>query len=175
MLPEFGARAGEAVTARRAPPPGRLVLPVLVAAAGNYSSKAPFYPAYYDKVIAVAATDQNDARARFSNYGPWVDLAAPGKSILSTAPNHSSVMWGKTPKTYGTISGTSMSTPHVAGVAGLVWSTGLCDDNNPDTSDNACVRERIETTADDIQGTGTRWVHGRVNAYDSVLPPATGG
>jgi thermitase len=147
---------------------------VLVAAAGNHGGKAPFYPAYYDRVIAVAATDQNDARARFSNYGGWVDLAAPGKSILSTAPNHPSVMWGKRPKTYGTISGTSMAAPHVAGVAGLVSSTALCP-----VGDNDCVRDRIETTADEIGRTSEFWAHGRVNAYESVFStpatPAPGG
>ncbi len=142
---------------------------VLVAAAGNYNTNKKYYPAAYANVIAVAATDHNDVRAKFSNYGGWVDVAAPGKSILSTAPNHSSVMWGKSPKSYGTISGTSMAKPHVAGVAGLVLSSGLCPPGG-----NACVRERIETTADDIQGTGPRWVHGRVNAYESVfLAPAT--
>ena len=152
---------------------------VLVAAAGNYQTNKKYYPAAYANVIAVAATDHNDVRAKFSNYGGWVDVAAPGKSILSTAPNHSSVMWGTRPKTYGTISGTSMATPHVAGLAGLVWSTGMCDDGIPETRDNACVRDRIETTADKIAGTGTRWAHGRVNAYKSVFsppaPPAPGG
>jgi thermitase len=143
---------------------------VLAAAAGNYNTSAKFFPAAYSNVIAVGATDQNDARARFSNYGGWVDLAAPGKSILSTAPNHSSVMWGKRPKSYGTLSGTSMATPHVAGVAGLVWSTGFCAAGDPP---NACVRDRIEDTADQIKGTGKLWVNGRVNACKSVLPPAT--
>ena len=142
---------------------------VLVAAAGNKGGRKPFYPAYYDDyVIAVASTDRNDVKAPSSNYGDWVDVAAPGVSILSTAPDHSSAIWGKRAKVYGTLSGTSMATPHVAGVAGLVWSSTLCG-----TGDNTCVRNRIEGTADPIDGTGTKWVHGRVNAYDAVYDTIT--
>jgi thermitase len=142
---------------------------VLVAAAGNKGGEKPFYPAYYDDyVIAVASTDRNDVKAPSSNYGDWVDVAAPGVSILSTAPDHSSAIWGKGAKVYGTLSGTSMATPHVAGVAGLVWSSTLCG-----AGDNTCVRNRIEGTADPIDGTGTKWVHGRVNAYDAVYDTVT--
>lgn len=140
---------------------------VLVAAAGNSGTSSPSYPAFYQNVIAVAATDQNDAKASFSNYGTWVDIAAPGVSILSTAPDHSNKIWGKGVK-YGTLSGTSMATPHVAGVAGLVWSTGLCTSA---PSPNQCVRDRIETRADKISGTGTYWANGRLNAYNAVSSP----
>jgi thermitase len=99
---------------------------VLTAAAGNDGVNTRFYPAAYDKVIAVGATTRTDTKASFSNYGAdWVDVAAPGADILSTAPNHSNTLWRRG-VTYGTISGTSMATPHVAGVAGLVWSTSLC-------------------------------------------------
>lgn len=136
---------------------------VLVADAGNSGTSSPFYPAYYTNVIAVAATDQNDNKASFSNYGTWVDIAAPGVSILSTAPDHPNKIWGKAVK-YGTLSGTSMASPHVAGAAGLVWSTGIC------FTDNSCVRNRIETNADQITGTGTYWVNGRLNAYRAVSP-----
>ncbi len=88
---------------------------LFVAAAGNSGSGSKEYPAGYDdaKIVSVAATDQTDALATFSNYGSsWVDLGAPGVNILSTLPNQS----------YGYNSGTSMATPHVSGAAAFVMS-----------------------------------------------------
>lgn len=138
---------------------------VLTAAAGNDGVSTPLYPAFYTNVIAVAATDRNDAKPSWSNFGNWVDVAAPGVAILSTAPDHNNRIWGSGVK-YGTISGTSMATPHVAGVAGLVWATGVC-------ASNLCVRNTIESNADDIPGTGTLWVSGRVNACRAVGGPCS--
>jgi thermitase len=145
----------------------------LVGAAGNGDEHGVgqnwgFYPSAYDKVIAVAATDAGDAKGGFSNFGGnWVDVAAPGVGILSTAPNHPTGLWPTAPTPpYAPLNGTSMAAPHVAGIAGLAWSkAGLC-------STNTCVRGRIQATAQRIDGTGTAytqyWAHGRVNACRAV-------
>jgi thermitase len=139
---------------------------VLACAAGNSGTSAKTYPAAYTNCISVAATDQNDAKASFSNYGAtWVDVAAPGVGILSTIQD--TFEWcflcygyGYFPG-YDSLSGTSMATPHVAGLAALVWARGQC-------TTNACVRAKIESTADPIPGTGTLWKYGRVNYYNAV-------
>ena len=136
---------------------------VLVAAAGNNGNTAPVYPGYYTNVIAVAATDQSDVKASFSSYGSWVDMAAPGVNIFSTLPNHANQIG---PQNYGNLSGTSMATPYVAGLAGLVWASSY-------GTSNANVRNRIQSTADPITGTGTYWQYGRINAYKAVAPPDT--
>ncbi|MCC7179475.1 MAG: S8 family serine peptidase [Acidobacteria bacterium] len=136
---------------------------VVVFAAGNANQNidiTPQYPAVYPEVMAVAATDQRDRRATFSNYGKKVDIAAPGVNIYSTVPDN----------TYGFNDGTSMASPHVAGVAALVWS------KNPDLT-NADVRTCVESSVDDIDpknpGFGGLLGKGRLNALKAILnvPP----
>jgi thermitase len=144
---------------------------VVVAAAGNSNDSSYTYPAAYTNAIAVAATDNQDKRAYFSSYGSkWVDVAAPGVYVFSTWKDGVSNV-NPQPECYGTVcykyaSGTSMSTPIVAGVVGLIWST------NYGTSASA-VRTRLESTADKIAGTGIYWSAGRVNAANAVSTSAS--
>ena len=139
---------------------------ILVAAAGN-SGNPPGrgdnvgYPAAYDSVIAVAATNQSDERASWSSTGPDVELAAPGVSIYSTLPGNN----------YGTYSGTSMACPHVAGVVALVIAAEFFN-----------VRDRLQSTADDLGAAGldSKYGYGLVDADEAAgvsgeEPPSAGG
>lgn len=136
---------------------------VIVAAAGNAGTQAKIYPGAYPNVIAVAATDNKDDKASFSTYGKWVDIAAPGVNVYSTFPIHPFVLGTQNGRSmgYDIASGTSMASPIVAAVAALVWSS-------PAGTANALVREKVESTADPIFGTGTYWANGRVNACRAV-------
>ena len=132
---------------------------VLAAAAGNDGNPSPLYPAKYVNCIAVAATDSNDQKASFSQWGDWVDVAAPGVDIFSTFPNHPYKIGKSLSYDFG--SGTSMSTPFVSGLAALVWATEY-------GTSNSAVRDQIEATCDAIPGTGEYWIHGRINACNAV-------
>jgi len=135
---------------------------VVVGAVGNHNRSDPFYPAAYDNVIGVSATDQSDVKASWSNYGPHVAVAAPGVSIYSTYWNSGS--------TYAHMGGTSMAAPHMAGIAALLFA-------QDGTRTNATVRAIIEDSADDLGDAGwdQYYGHGRVNAYRAVIvqPPLT--
>jgi thermitase len=91
---------------------------IIIAAAGNDGNQTPVYPAAYPNVIAVAATNTDDTRALLSNYGQWVELAAPGYEIYSTLPGDE----------YGYKSGTSFATAYVSGLAAILFDT-LTDSN----------------------------------------------
>lgn len=130
---------------------------VLVAAAGNSGDGNPAtdeysYPAAYDSVIAVGATDRNDRAPSWSNSGPYLELAAPGVSIYSTLPTYRVTLTATYGLSYGTLSGTSMACPHVAGTAALVIASGI--------SSNEEVRLRLQSTADDLGPEGRDKVYG---------------
>jgi subtilisin family serine protease len=127
---------------------------LVVAAAGNGGSSSPVYPAFYTNCIAVAATDSTDFLASFSQFGSWVDIAAPGVAVLSTIPNNR----------YASYDGTSMACPHVAGAAAVLWS------HNPSLT-NAQVRSALETNVDPYRTSGNRFLApnaGRLNVYRAL-------
>jgi len=128
---------------------------ICVAAAGNDNNNIPQYPANYNYVVSVAATDEQDHKADFSNYGSWIDLCAPGVDILSTT-----VSGG-----YGNQGGTSMSTPIVAGLAGLTSAMF------PQYT-NVEIIDRMLTSCDDIDSLNPQYAGqlgaGRVNAYKTL-------
>jgi subtilisin family serine protease len=126
---------------------------VLVAAAGNSDSDAPFYPAAFPEVLSVAALGPDLQPWRWApglgtNHGPTVDLAAPGEDVLSAASRWTT-SYGHVYRGLGWVrmTGTSMAAPHVAGVAALVVEA------NPGLS-NAQVVEVLERSADDLGAPG---------------------
>jgi len=153
---------------------------VLIAAAGNsnMNSKTQAYPAGHPDVLAVSATDHNDSKAYFSNFGSWVDVAAPGVDIVSlrafgsdmyvldrTAPpgSHFVPPYDANATAY-LASGTSMACPHAAGVAGLILS------QNPALT-AVEVRTILRSCTDPVHSPlpiGT----GRINAYQALLMTA---
>lgn len=116
---------------------------VLVAAAGNDGVSTPLYPAAYDEVIAVAASDINNQIPLWSNYGPYVDLTGPGVNIYSTYKGSS----------YKTLNGTSMATPHVSGTAALVLTTTISSSYDSNTNavwDPIEVKNKLQDTAQNL-------------------------
>jgi len=111
-----------------------------------------------DSVIVVGATDQNDAKASFSNYGPLVDLVAPGVSILTTSNAGNS--------SYAYANGTSFATPIVAGLCALVWS------RNPDLTP-AQVESIIRSTCKDLGAAGIDNTFGYGRIVSSAALAAT--
>lgn len=129
-----------------------------VCAAGNQNTNNPqVYPASNGHCVAVAATTADDVRASYSNYGPWVALAAPGDGVYSTWAWRAAD--GTLNASYEYNSGTSMATPFVAGTAGLLASTGLTNEQ---------LRQRLCTTADQTPNTGAYWQCGRLDMYRAV-------
>lgn len=128
---------------------------VLVAASGNDDVSDLFYPPAFDHVITVASTSSSDAKSSFSNYGSWIDISAPGSAIRSTVPTSS----------YVYKSGTSMASPLVAGLCGLMLSA-----NSLLTPDE--ILECLQQSADNIDANNPNYIGqlgaGRINAEAAV-------
>ena len=147
---------------------------VVVAAAGNSGNRSGRgekigYPAVYESVIAVGATDKNDKRASFSSTGSELELMAPGVTINST----------KLGGGYVEFNGTSMASPHVAGSAALVIAAGITDTNGNGRINDE-VRQVMNNTAEDLGDTGrdSKYGYGLVSvvaAVASVAPPVAAG
>jgi hypothetical protein len=127
----------------------------VVAAAGNSGNSALEYPAAIAGVISVGATDQTDTLYSYSDYGSWVDVAAPG-SQATTLPNGA----------YGSVGGTSIATPAVAGIVGLMLSM------NPSATPSQ-IASALYSTGNPVQG-ANQVAHGRVNAANAVAAMAGG-
>ena len=135
-----------------------------IAAAGNSGNSSLSYPASYNSVMSVAAVDSSGNKASFSQYNSQVEIAAPGVGVNSTWNNGG----------YNSISGTSMATPHVSGVAALIWS------HYPSCS-NQKVRDAMNQSAEDkgSPGRDTSYGYGIVKAKAALTKLAqlcgTGG
>ncbi|MEP1097156.1 MAG: S8 family serine peptidase [Cyclobacteriaceae bacterium] len=138
---------------------------VVTVSAGNDGAKANpealFYPASYDNVLSVGATDSDDSKWSSSSYNYFVDLVAPGVSIYSTVNDNG----------YGTQSGTSFASPMVAAVGALVKA------EFPELNAQQ-IMERVRVSSDDIYNVGTNSIfegklgHGRLNAFNAVSQSA---
>jgi thermitase len=144
---------------------------LVVAAAGNAGSNALFFPGGANHALGIAATDNTDNWATFSNYGNQVAVGAPGVDILSTFPTYPAA---EGLQNYGSLSGTSMAAPYAAALAGMIFtaSPGLTA---------AAARMRVEASADNPNAGGASGQYlgyGRVNfarAVNGDLRPATMG
>lgn len=140
---------------------------VFVAAAGNDNNSVLHYPSAYNHVISVAATDENDKKADFSNFSETVDIAAPGGSGTNGPAGLLSSTWDFTVRGYyDSYSGTSMACPMVAGLCSLILSI------NPDITPDL-VEEILKTTSDNIDDLNPDYIGmigaGRINAYQAVM------
>jgi len=132
---------------------------MVIAAAGNENSSIPHYPAAYPKVLAVSSTNKEDLKTNSSNYGSWIDIAAPGEDIFSTVPYDIKGTF------YDFAYGTSMAAPHVSGFAALLKSAYP-------TYNASQIESLIYESAVDlgIPGFDPYYGHGRINVSNLFAP-----
>ncbi len=137
---------------------------ITIFAAGNSDSQSSYYPGYYSGCFSVAGLTNQDKKAWYSNYGDWIDVAAPGgetdnvaaRGVLSTLPNN----------TYGFYQGTSMACPHVSGLAALIVSLAYGQFTPQQVADI------IKNTTDNVDAVNPGFVGklgtGRINAFSAL-------
>jgi subtilisin family serine protease len=150
---------------------------VLVGAAGNNHVEETFFPASFNHVISVSATQADDEITYWSSYGPRVTVSAPGGSVMTTNCEKARTATCRYSGDHIVISGTSFAAPNVAGVVALIRA------RYPGQS-NQWIVDRLVATVDDLgyRGWDKRYGHGRVNALRAVggtasspsFPPADG-
>jgi serine protease len=122
------------------------------------------YPARFAECMAVGATNWSDAKASYSNYGPQIEISAPGGDGNPSNTGNSLILAAAHTGdgSFSFKAGTSMATPQVAGLAALLYATG--------TTDAAAIRQRLKETADDLEAPGwdNRTGAGRINAYRAI-------
>lgn len=127
---------------------------LLVAAAGNTGNDTSVYPAAYDGVLAVSASDQNDNLAGFSSFGKNIFVASPGVSITST------VLEAK----YTSYNGTSMAAPHLSGLLALALTAQESLSNNELIDSVKQTAEKVGSYSYDENGWNQYFGYGRINA-----------
>lgn len=146
---------------------------IVIFAAGNDDTNDEWYPGFYEATLAVAATTHEDLKAYYSNYGPWVDISAPGGETINVTQQ--GILSTLTPGAYGFFQGTSMACPHVSGAAALIVSRYGGPGFSPDV-----LRARLVQTADPIDHLNPEYAgmlgSGRLNAFaalqeDDDTPP----
>ncbi|MEE4376036.1 MAG: S8 family serine peptidase [Candidatus Competibacteraceae bacterium] len=155
---------------------------VVVAAAGNESTVEPFFPASYTGVISVSAVDITQTIAPYSNFGPFIDVAAPGGNtaqdingdgrpdgVLSTLASGGA---GMIETGFGILQGTSMAAPHMAGVVALMRSAN--PNLTPQALDNLLASGRITQDLGPA-GRDAQFGHGLINAYQAVVEAINAG
>jgi len=137
------------------------VLPVC--ASGNDGAGTVSFPAAFPQCMAVGSSNWSDERSSYSNYGPQIEVVAPGGDLSDSQP-HSFILasYHSNDTAYAYLAGTSMATPQVAGLAALLYANGMTS-----TSE---IRHQIRNTADDLgpEGFDNEYGDGRINVYRAL-------
>lgn len=138
---------------------------ITIFAAGNSNASGNWYPGYYSGAFSVAATNNNDQKAWYSNYDTWIDISAPGgETDAVTARGVLSTITGST---YAFYQGTSMACPHTSGVAALIISLAYGQLTNTD------IKDILRNSTDNHYAQNPSFIGklgtGRLNAYQALL------